>query len=42
MGKLTHNEIDDYMDEVPMGKRRQKSHPLHRKHRPARDSDRSC
>lgn len=42
MGKLTRNEIDDYMDDVPLGKKAKKQHPLHRKRKSSRDSDRSC
>ena len=39
MGKLTMKEIDDYLDDVPLGKKAKKQHPLHRKHKSSRLSD---
>jgi hypothetical protein len=38
MGKLTMKEIDDYLNDVPLGKKAKRQHPLHRKHKSSRES----
>ena len=37
MAKLTMKEIDDYLDDVPLGKKAKKQHPLHRKRKSSRE-----